>query len=273
VSWFEAVVLGIVQGLTEFLPISSSAHLRIVPALFGWQDPGAAFTAVTQIGTETAVILYFRRDIARIVSAWLRSLRDPRLRSSLDARLGWYIIVGTLPIGLLGFAFRDQIETGARDLRLIATTLVVLGLVLLVADRRGRNVKPIEDLRARHAVVLGLAQACALVPGVSRSGATISGGLFLGYQRAAAARYAFLLAIPAVVASGLFELPDALSGDGPGLGHTALATALAFVFGYASIAFLLRYVSTHSFLPFIVYRIGLGLLVALLLVLGVLTPR
>ena len=272
-SWFEAVVLGIVQGLTEFLPISSSAHLRIVPAVFGWEDPGAAFTAVTQIGTETAVILYFRRDIARIVSAWLRSLRDPRLRSSLDARLGWYIIVGTLPIGVLGFLFRDQIETGARDLRLIATTLVVLGLVLLVADRRGRNVKPIEDLRARDAVTLGLAQACALVPGVSRSGATISAGLFLGYQRAAAARYAFLLAIPAVVASGLFELPDALSGDGPGLGHTALATALAFVFGYASIAFLLRYVSTHSFLPFIVYRIGLGLLVAALLILGVLTPR
>ncbi len=269
----QAVVLGVVQGLTEFLPISSSAHLRIVPALFGWDDPGAAFTAVSQIGTEAAVIIFFWRDIWRIVTTWLRSLFNKELRGDLDARMGWYIIFGTLPIGVLGLLFEAQIDTVARDLRLIAGTLIGLGLVLFVADRLARNAKGLEELTLKDALIYGFAQALALVPGVSRSGATISAGLFLGYERAAAARYAFLLAIPAVVASGLYKLPDALAEGGPGLPLTLLATALAFVTGYASIAWLLRYVSTHSYLPFVVYRIALGLLVAALVFTGRLEPR
>ena len=270
---FQAVVLGVVQGLTEFLPISSSAHLRIIPALFGWDDPGAAFTAVSQIGTEAAVIIFFWRDIWRIVTTWLRSLVNRELRGDLDARMGWYIIFGTLPIGVLGLLFEAQIDTVARDLRLIAGTLIGLGLVLFVADRLARNAKGLGELTLRDALVYGFAQALALVPGVSRSGATISAGLFLGYERAAAARYAFLLAIPAVVASGLYKLPDALAEGGPGLPLTLLATAFAFVTGYASIAWLLRYVSTHSYLPFVVYRIALGLLVAVLVFTGRLEPR
>lgn len=269
---FQAAVLGILQGLTEFLPISSSAHLRIFPALFGWDDPGAAFTAVTQIGTEAAVIIFFWRDLLRIGLTWLRSLWTPALRRELDARMGWYILVGTLPIAALGLLFEPQIETVARDLRLIGATLIGLGVVLLVADRVGRNHQRLEQLTTRDALLFGLAQALALVPGVSRSGATISAGLFLGYERATAARYAFLLAIPAVVASGLYKLPDALAEGGAGFAPTLLATLLAFVTGYASIAWLLRFVSTHSYLPFVVYRIGLGATVLLLVFLGVLSP-
>ena len=270
---FQAIILGIVQGLTEFLPISSSAHLRIVPALFGWDDPGAAFTAVTQIGTEAAVIIFFWRDIWRIGKTWIQALYTPELRGTVDARMGWYVILGTLPIAILGLFFEDQIDTVARDLRLIATTLIVLGVVLYLADRRARTAKSLEDLTLVDGLIYGFAQALALIPGVSRSGATISAGLFMGYERAAAARYAFLLAIPAVVASGLYKLPDTLAGDGPGLGLTLVATAFAFVFGYASIAWLLRYVSKNSYLPFVIYRIGLGLLVAVLLAVGVLEPR
>lgn len=271
-DFFQAAVLGILQGLTEFLPISSSAHLRIFPALFGWDDPGAAFTAVTQIGTEAAVIIYFWRDLLRIGLSWLRSLWTPALRGSLDARMGWYILLGTLPIAALGLLFEAQIDTVARDLRLIGTTLIGLGVVLLVADRIGRHHKRLEQLTTKDALLYGFAQALALIPGVSRSGATISAGLLLGYERATAARYAFLLAIPAVVASGLYKLPDALTEGGAGLAPTLLATALAFVTGYASIAWLLRFVSTHSYLPFVIYRIGLGATVLLLVLLGVLNP-
>ena len=270
---FQAVILGIVQGLTEFLPISSSAHLRIVPALLGWEDPGAAFTAVTQIGTEAAVIIFFWRDIWRIGKTWVQALYTPELRSTIDARIGWYVILGTFPIAILGLLFEDQIDTVARDLRLISATLIVLGIVLYIADRQARTEKSLKDLNLFDGLVYGFAQALALIPGVSRSGATISAGLFLGYERAAAARYAFLLAIPAVVASGLYKLPDALAGDGPGWALTLTSTVLAFVFGYASIAWLLRYVSTNSYLPFVIYRISLGALVALLLAFGVLEPR
>jgi undecaprenyl-diphosphatase len=271
VSWFEAVVLGVVQGLTEFLPISSSAHLLIVSQLFGWSDPGAAFTAVTQIGTETAVILYFRREIAAIVSTWLRSLWTPSLRSETDARVGWYVIIGTIPIGVLGFVFADQIETVARNLWLVAGTLIVFGIVLGAADRYGSKRKTIDDLHVRDGIVYGLGQALALIPGVSRSGATISAGLFLGYTREAATRYAFLLAIPAVLASGLFEALKIGDESNPPWGPTILATAIAFTIGYAVIAWLLRYISTRSFMPFVVYRIGLGALVIVLLLAGVLT--
>jgi undecaprenyl-diphosphatase len=272
VDLFKAVFLGILQGLTEFLPISSSAHLRIFPELFGWEDPGAAFTAVVQIGTEAAVLLYFWRDIWRIATTWVRSLFDRSLRGHQDARMGWFIIVGSVPIVLLGIAFKDVIESDFRNLWLIGTTLIVLGVVLGVAERVGRKTQSIERLNMRHAVLLGLAQAAALVPGVSRSGATISMGLFLGYEREAATRYAFLLAIPAVVGAGLFELPEIPHGaEAYGVVPTIIATLAAFVVGYAAIAWLLRYVSTHSYAPFVIYRIALGGLTLALLGAGVIT--
>src|SRR3712207_3377449 len=240
----QAIVLGLAQGLTEFLPISSTAHLRIVPAFAGWEDPGAAFTAVTQLGTMAAVLLYFRADLWRIATAWTASLRDPSRRGELDARLGWYLIVGTVPISIFGFAFKDQIETGARDLYLIGTTLIVLGLVLLAAERVGTRDRSIEDVHARDGLAVGFAQALALVPGVSRSGATITAGLFLGLDRTTAARFSFLLSVPAVVLSGLLELGSILSGEEGqhvGTGNLIIATVLAFITGYASIAWLLRF--------------------------------
>src|ERR671926_1993242 len=210
----QAMVLGLVQGLTEFLPISSSGHLRIVPAFFGWDDPGAAFTAVIQLGTMAAVLLYFRADLWRIATAWLRSLRDPSLRGETDARMGWYIILGTIPIGLLGLAFKDPIEHQFRTLGLIGTTLIVFGLVMLGAEAASRRDRSLRDITTRDGMLIGLAQALALVPGVSRSGATISAGLLLNFDRAAAARYSFLLSVPAVVLSGLFELRHVSDGGG-----------------------------------------------------------
>ncbi|MBD8869486.1 undecaprenyl-diphosphate phosphatase [Nocardioides sp. MJB4] len=270
-DFLKAVVLGILQGLTEFLPISSSAHLRIFPELFGWGDPGAAFTAVIQIGTEIAVLLYFRKDIWRIASTWLRSLVRPEYRGHLDARMGWYIIVGSLPIVILGITLKDTIENDFRNLWVIGTTLIVLGIVLGIADRMSANNRTIKRMNIRHAVLMGLAQAMALVPGVSRSGATISMGRILGYEREAATRYAFLLAIPAVVGAGLFELPEIPNGDNAfGWGPTITATVVSFIVGYAAIAWLLRYVSTNSYLPFVVYRIGLGSLTLVLVGAGVL---
>jgi undecaprenyl-diphosphatase len=267
VSLLEAIVLGITQGLTEFLPISSTAHLRIVPAFAGWEDPGAAFTAVTQLGTMAAVLLYFREDLARIARAWLRSLRDPAARRELDARLGWYIVLGTIPIGIFGLAFKDQIENGARDLYLIGTALILLGLVLLAAERVASHDRPLEKITTRDGIVIGFAQALALIPGVSRSGATLTAGLFMGLDRTSAARFSFLLSIPAVVLSGLLEFASILNGeDGQhvGLGALAVATLLAFVVGYASIAFLLRYLSNHSTIVFVIYRVALGALVLVL---------
>ena len=268
----EAVVLGVIQGLTEFLPISSSAHLRIYPELFGWGDPGAAFTAVIQIGTELAVLLYFRKDIWRILSTWARSLVRPEYRGHLDARMGWFIIVGSLPIVVLGVLLKDVIEQDFRSLWLVAAMLIVFGIVLGIADVVGGTDKQIKEIGLRDAVLMGLAQACALVPGVSRSGATLSMGRFLGYDREAATRYAFLLAIPAVVGAGIFELPEISSGDNSyGWGPTIVATVVSFLVGYAAIAWLLRYVSTRSYLPFVIYRIGLGLATLVLLGTGVLT--
>ncbi|WP_121251492.1 undecaprenyl-diphosphate phosphatase [Nocardioides ferulae] len=268
----QAVVLGTIQGLTEFLPISSSAHLRIYPELFGWGDPGAAFTAVIQIGTELAVLLYFRKDIWRIATAWLRSLFRPEYRGHLDARMGWFIIFGSLPIVVLGIALKDVIEEDFRSLWIIGTTLIVLGLVLGLADRLGSSTKTIKQIGPRDAILMGFAQAMALVPGVSRSGATLSMGRFLGYEREAATRYAFLLAIPAVVGAGLFELKEIPHGDNTyGWGPTIVATLVSFLVGYAAIAWLLRYVSTRSYAPFVVYRVLLGSATLLLVGTGVLT--
>lgn len=270
-EWFQAVVLGILQGLTEFLPVSSSAHLRIFPEFFGWEDPGAAFTAVVQIGTEAAVLLFFWRDIWGIAVTWLKSLVKPEYRGMLESRLGWYIILGSIPIAVLGVLFQDVIETQFRSLWIIATMLIVVGVLMGIADRVGSHAKSIDQLNIRDAGLFGSAQALALIPGTSRSGATISMGLYLGYERAAAARYSFLLAIPAVVGAGLFQLPQIPGGEYPlGVGPTILATLVAFVVGYAAIAWLLRYVSTHSFLPFVIYRIGLGVVVIIGLLTGTL---
>ncbi|MET9293262.1 undecaprenyl-diphosphate phosphatase [Streptomyces sp. NPDC003077] len=283
-SWFESFVLGLIQGLTEFLPISSSAHLRLTAAFAGWHDPGAAFTAITQIGTEAAVLIYFRKDIGRIVSAWARSLFDRETRRDHDAQMGWLVIVGSIPIGVLGVTLKDAIEGPFRDLRLIATTLVVLGIVLGIADRLAardesggrhravRTRKSLTDLNVRDGLLFGICQAMALVPGVSRSGATISGGLLMGYTRESAARYSFLLAIPAVLASGAYELKDAGKGH-VSWGPTIFATVIAFVVGYAVIAWFMRYISTRSFMPFVIYRVLLGLALFALVAAGVLSPH
>ena len=273
-SLIEAIVLGIVQGLTEFLPISSTAHLRIVPAFFGWEDPGAAFTAVTQLGTMVAVLAYFRADLWRIARAWTASVLHRERPRDLDARLGWYILIGTVPIVIFGVLFEQQIETGARSLYLMGTTLIVLGLVLLWAERVGSRSRSLEDMKPREGIIVGLAQAAALIPGVSRSGATISAGLFLGLDRQAAARFSFLLSVPAVVLSGVFQLFGIIRGDpgeSGGLVGLIVATVLAFVVGYASIAFLLRYLANHSTVVFVVYRVALGTLVLVLAANGVIS--
>ncbi|MFJ1838866.1 undecaprenyl-diphosphate phosphatase [Streptomyces sp. NPDC088175] len=283
-SWFESFVLGLVQGLTEFLPISSSAHLRLTAAFAGWHDPGAAFTAITQIGTEAAVLIYFRKDIVRIVSAWFRSLTDRSMRGDHDAQMGWLVIVGSIPIGVLGVTFKDQIEGPFRDLRLIATTLIVMGIVLGFADRlaardevggkhrAGKERKTLKELGVKDGLIFGFCQAMALVPGVSRSGATISGGLLMGYTREAAARYSFLLAVPAVLASGVFELKDAGEGH-VAWGPTIFATVIAFGVGYAVIAWFMKFITTKSFMPFVVYRVLLGILLFALVAAGVLSPH
>ncbi|GAA2094329.1 undecaprenyl-diphosphate phosphatase [Kitasatospora saccharophila] len=275
INWFHAAVLGLVQGLTEFLPVSSSAHLRVFSALAGWEDPGAAFTAVTQLGTETAVLIYFRRDIGAIIKAWTLSLLRAEWRRDQNAKLGWYVIIGTLPIGIIGKLFQDTIETTLRDLRLIGTTLILFGVILAVADRSRavRNARGIESLNFRHALIYGAAQSLALIPGVSRSGGTISAGLFLGYSREAAARYSFLLAIPAVLASGGLELLKIGDGPAPAWGPTILATLIAFAVGYAAIAWFLKYISHNSFTPFVIYRILLGIAIIALVTMGTLDPN
>ncbi|MFD5896397.1 MULTISPECIES: undecaprenyl-diphosphate phosphatase [unclassified Streptomyces] len=283
-SWFESLILGLVQGLTEFLPISSSAHLRLTAAFAGWHDPGAAFTAITQIGTEAAVLIYFRKDIARIVSAWFRSLTDKAMRSDHDAKMGWLVIVGSIPIGVLGLVFKDHIEGPFRDLRLIATTLIVMGIILGIADRLAardeaggkhravKERKSLQELGVRDGLIFGFCQALALIPGVSRSGATISGGLLMGYTREAAARYSFLLAVPAVLASGAFELRNAGEGH-VSWGPTIFATIIAFVVGYAVIAWFMKFITTKSFMPFVIYRILLGIVIFFLVGTDALSPH
>ncbi|MFC4851912.1 undecaprenyl-diphosphate phosphatase [Actinophytocola glycyrrhizae] len=272
-SWLEAVVLGLIQGLTEFLPISSSAHLRVGAAFAGWGDPGAAFTAVSQIGTETAVIIYFRKKIGRIFAAWFRSLRNPRTwREDPESRMAWLVIVGTLPIAILGLLFQESIEHAFRDLRLIATTLIVFGLLLGWADWIGKKRYSLDHLTIPHGLAYGFAQALALVPGVSRSGGTVTAGRLLGYRRAEATEYAFLLAVPAVFASGLYKLTDIGGADAPAWGPTIVGTVVAFLVGYAVIAWLMKYITTHSYLPFVVYRILLGVVLLALVGFGVLAP-
>ncbi len=272
-NWIEAIILGIVQGLTEFLPISSSAHLRIVGEFLpGAADPGAAFTAITQIGTELAVLLYFWRDITRIITQWCRALAGKVSHSDPDVRMGWLIIVGSIPIGVLGLLFEDTIDTSFRSLWLVATMLIVFGVILAMADTWGRQIKPISRLSWRDGILYGFAQALALIPGVSRSGGTITMGLALGYTRKAAARYAFLLAVPAVFASGFYKLAQSIAEPDPnaayGMGETFVATVVAFVIGYAVIAWLMRFISNNSFMIFVWYRILIGVALYILLGLG-----
>ncbi|MFF0490022.1 undecaprenyl-diphosphate phosphatase [Nocardia sp. NPDC004068] len=307
-TWVQALVLGLVQGLTEFLPISSSAHLRIVSSLFFGDDAGASFTAVTQLGTEAAVLVYFAKDIWRILVAWCTTLvervrgearvpvpvseqpttvlpvytddfdphaLDPDAQRELDYRIGWYVIIATIPIGVLGLVFKDQIRTGARNLWLVAAMLIVFALVIAAAEYYGTRRRPLEELTTRDGLIMGFAQCLALIPGVSRSGATSSAGLFVGLTREAAVRFSFLLAIPAVLASGLFSLPDAFQPSGEGLqasgAQLLVATVLSFVVGYASVAWLLKFVARHSLNWFVGYRIVLGLVVMGLLATNVLS--
>jgi undecaprenyl-diphosphatase len=277
-SWWQVVVLAIVQGLTEFLPVSSSGHLAIVSRVFFAQDAGASFTAVSQLGTEAAVLVYFARDIVRIVTAWckgvLQGSRDPALRTA-DYRLGWYVIIGTIPICVVGLLFKDEIRSGVRNLWVIATALVVFSAVIALAERVGKQNRDVEQLTWRDAVIVGIAQTLALVPGVSRSGATISAGLFLGQQRELAARFGFLLAIPAVFASGLFSLPDAFHPVSEGMSATGpqllVATAIAFVVGLAAVAWFLHFLVRHNMYWFVGYRVAAGTGVLILLATGVLS--
>lgn len=274
-AWVEAAVLGVLQGLTEFLPVSSSAHLRIVgPLLPSGGDPGAAFTAITQIGTEAAVLIYFRRELAAIAVSWWRSILSLGRHADADSRMAWLILIGTLPIAGLGLMFKDAIETSLRNLYITAAMLIAFALLLWVADRFGTRHRTLQDLSWRHGLLFGLAQALALIPGVSRSGGTITAGLLMGYTREAAARYSFLLAVPAVLASGGYQLwRSAEIGSPIAAGPTALATVVAFGVGYAVIVAFMRFVTTHSYLPFVVYRIVLGLVVLALLQAGVLSAQ
>lgn len=277
----QAIVLGIVQGLTEFLPISSTAHLRIIPALFGWHfhygdkstnDPGAPFTAVIQLGTTLAIVIYFWRELLHVTVAWVRGLFDRSVRSSLEYKVGWYLILATVPVGVIGLIFSDQIETGARNLWLIATALIALALLLAAAEKVGRRDRDEEELNAKDAVVVGSAQALSLIPGASRSGTTITAGLFRGLTREAAARFSFLLSVPAVVLSGGYEAVNhAKDKNGPGGGLTGVALVFAFVVGLASIAWLMRWLSSHSTFIFIYYRLALGTLIIVLLSTGALS--
>ncbi len=259
-TWLEVIVLGLVQGLTEFLPISSSAHLRITSEVFFGRDAGAAFTAVTQLGTEAAVVVYFAKDIGHLVAVWFRGFRVPMVRITDDYKIAWLVIIGTIPIGVLGILFEDSIQTVARNLYLIATTLIVFGLLLGLAERIGRQQTELRKITPKDGILLGFAQAMALIPGVSRSGGTITAGLFLGMTRPAIVRYSFLLAIPAVLAAGIFQIPDVFVGDGPSPLQMIVATVISFVVGYATIAWLLRYVERHSVYVFVWYRVGLGVL-------------
>ena len=272
---FEAIILGIIQGLTEFIPISSSAHLRLAGEVFpNAIDPGAMFTAITQIGTELAVLIYFRKDIARIISAWFVSLSNKNARNQ-DSKMGWLIIVGSVPIVVIGYLAQDLITTELRSLWIIATMMVVFGLVLGAADRFGGKTKELSELNVKHGILYGLAQSLALIPGVSRSGATIAMGRYLGYSREAALRYSFLLALPAVFGSGFYQLQRALSENQVAvysLSETLVATVIAFAVGYLVIAWLLKFVTTKSFAPFIIYRVALGSAVLVLLATGVLQP-
>lgn len=286
-NFFQAIFLGLVQALTEYLPVSSSAHIRIIGDLMLGSDPGAAFTAIIQIGTELAVILYFRRDIIRILGAWFGSLfgkegKDFKSRMGAhnpDTQMGWFIILGTMPILIAGLLFRHAIEGSLRNLWITVTVLVLFGVLLWVVDARSKQVKTMKEMTWKDALIFGIGQMLALIPGVSRSGGTITFGRAMGYTREAAVRVSFLMAIPAVFGAGILEaisaVKDVAAGDAgmfPGWGPTIAAAIVAFVVGYVVIIGFLKFVSTFSYKAFAIYRIGLAVVVALLLITGVLSP-
>lgn len=270
-SWGQVVALSVVQGLTEFLPVSSSGHLNIVSRIFFSADAGASFTAVSQLGTEAAVLVYFARDIVRILRAWFNGLFVKSHRNA-DYRLGWYVIIGTIPICVLGLLFKEVIRSEVRNLWVVATAMVAFSAVIALAEYIGRRDRDIEQLNWRDAVVVGSAQCLALVPGVSRSGSTISAGLFLGLERELAARFGFLLAIPAVFASGLFSLPDAFRPVTEGMSATGpqllVSILIAFVIGLAAVTWFLRFLVRHNMFWFVGYRVIVGTAVLILLATG-----
>ena len=285
-SFIEAVILGLVQALTEFLPVSSSAHVRVVGELMApGEDPGAAFTAIIQLGTEAAVLIYFWDDISRIIRKWFRALAGKVPHSDPDVRMGWLVIIGSIPIGVLGLLFEEQIDYSLRNLYITATMLILFGVLLGFADRFAPQRKQLDQLSVRDGILFGLAQALALIPGVSRSGGTITAGLLMGYTRKAAARYAFLLAIPAVFASGLYkaakEVPVLFTAEGRAVAAAAgessllaiaVSTAVAFVVGFAVIVWFMRIIENHSYLMFVVYRVVAGLLLLAMLWFGAVDP-
>ncbi|MDO4910694.1 MAG: undecaprenyl-diphosphate phosphatase [Corynebacterium sp.] len=275
-TWIQTIMLSLVQGLTEFLPVSSSGHLRIVSTLFWGQDAGASFTAVVQLGTEAAVLVFFAKDIWRILKAWFYGLLHADGRSNFDYKMGWMVILGTIPVSLAGVLFKDLIRDGLRNLWITSFVLVFFSLVFIWVERTGRKNRSFEKLGYKDALLMGLAQCLALIPGVSRSGGTISAGLFLGLEREVAARFSFLLAIPAVLASGLFSLPDAFNptdGQAASGAQLFVGTVIAFIVGYATIAWLLKFVSNNSFAWFAAYRIPIGILVMALLASGALPAQ
>ena len=277
---FQAVILGIIQGLTEFLPISSTAHLRIIPALFGWPDPGAAFTAVIQFGTLVAVMIYFSKDILQITGSVIQGVVKRDLLHDRSAKLGWMIAAGTVPIVIFGLSFKGAIETSLRSLYVISTSLIVLALILVVAEyltkkriQKGITPRALESITWKDAIIIGLWQSVALIPGSSRSGTTITGGLFMGLSRETAARFSFLLSLPSIFAAGVLELVkerEALFSPEIGVMNLIVATVVSGIVGYASIAFLLEYLKKHTTYIFIIYRIAMGAALLALLSLGVL---
>ena len=286
-NFFQAIFLGLVQALTEYLPVSSSAHIRIIGDLMLGSDPGAAFTAIIQIGTELAVILYFRHDIIRILGAWFGSLfgkegKDFKSRMGAhnpDTQMGWFIILGTMPILIAGLLFKHAIEGSLRNLWITVTVLALFGVLLWVVDARSKQVKTMKEMTWKDALIFGIGQMLALIPGVSRSGGTITFGRAMGYTREAAVRVSFLMALPAVFGAGILEavsaVKDVAAGDAgmfPGWGPTIAAAIVAFVVGYVVIIGFLKFVSTFSYKAFAIYRIGLAIVVALLLITGVLSP-
>jgi undecaprenyl-diphosphatase len=272
-SLLQAIVLGLVQGLTEFLPISSTAHLRIVPELFGWQDPGAAYSAVIQLGTVAAVLIYFRRDIVALGKAFFQGLLQRQPFATTESRLAWFVLVGTLPIGVCGLAFKKSIETSLRSLYVISGSLIVLAIVLFIVERRASHKRTLADMRWQDGIIVGLWQALALIPGSSRSGTTLTGALSLGLRREDAARYSFLLSIPATTLAGVFELKHLLEAtERPSTVALVVGTVVAFGSGWAAIAWLLSYLRTRSTLIFIVYRVVLGVVLLGLLQMNVLRP-
>ena len=271
-TWAQTIILALVQGLTEFLPVSSSGHLRIVSQLLWGEDAGASFTAVIQLGTEAAVLVYFAKDIWNIATAWLKGLFNKEARG-LDYRMGWMVIAGTIPVAVLGYLGKDLIRDNLRNLWITAAMLILFSFVFILAEKVGRHERSYDRLTMKDAIIMGFAQCLALIPGVSRSGGTISAGLFLNLDREVATRFSFLLAIPAVLASGLFSLPDAIhpeAGQAASGMQLLIGTVIAFGVGYATIAWLLRFVSHHSFSWFALWRIPVGLLVMVLLGTGVL---